>query len=108
MSARDRVRKVFELRHQVRKHSEKKSRVKKPRSPKEKPAFAPPSGYYQGQVIAERNHIAYSSVKRYVAAEKVRAYRVGRNAAYCEYDVILAIEEGKKARIENGRKRGRK
>jgi hypothetical protein len=69
-------------------------------------AWNPPGGYYPMSEIIQRQPVAVSTVKRYIAAKKVRVYRVGYHIAICEYDVILAIEAGKQARAENGKNTG--
>lgn len=69
-----------------------------------KAEWNPPGGFYPMAEILQRNDIAASSVKRYIAAGKVRVYRVGYHVAVCEYDVILAIEAGIEARRENGKR----
>jgi hypothetical protein len=62
-----------------------------------------PGGYYTMAEIAKRQPVAISTVKRYISAHNVRVHRSGTNVFICEYDVILAIEAGKRARSENGK-----
>jgi hypothetical protein len=84
----------------------KKPRIRKPRE--RKPPFVYPSGYYPGQELAERLRVSYTSIKRYVQTGRVREFRVGSRVAYCEYDVIVLIEEKRSVRRENGRATGKK
>jgi len=90
--------------YQTRKAKKREyDRNRKNRSGKKKAVeFIPPSGYYQGQTLAKMHNIGYSSLKRYAAKGLLRSYRVGTNVAYCEYDLIIAIENGKEVKRQNG------
>jgi hypothetical protein len=78
----------------------KKPRIRKPKPHKEK--FKPIDGYYQGKVLAELVNVNFSTIKRYVKKGNIREYKVGRNVAYCLYDILLEQERAKNTRIQCG------
>ena len=45
-----------------------------------------------------------STIKRYAQKKLLREYRINKNVAYCEYDVILAHEKGTEIKRQNAAK----
>jgi hypothetical protein len=95
----------FQKRRKRLEHKREYDRSKRAEKQKARIVEPIPGGYYPMAEIVQRQPIAISTIKRYISKKQVRVYRKGYHVAICEYDVILAIEAGKRARSENGKAR---
>lgn len=73
----------------------KKSEYDKIRRAKKKaakPTFIPPEGYLRIEDILRRHATSISSLKRFIAAKRVRIVKDSRFVWVCESDVIKEVE----------------